>query len=125
MLKKSHPSPDVRRIADALTPVIVNQPRLLGCGSEREFAIKTRKWRETVKALRVDLDRVPEDARQDDEDGDEFEGWWERMSDIVGLLEGRSEVLIRVCKDLGADWKECVAAWGVFVDPKLRRADLP
>ena len=47
------------------------------------------------------------------------------MSDIVGVLEGRVEVLKRVCDDLGADWKEVCVAWTIFVDPRLRRQELP
>lgn len=70
--------------------------------------------------MRVDMDRVPENDRQDD-----FENWWDRLSDIVSILEGRGEAIQRICEELGADWKEVCAAWAVFVDPRLRRQDLP
>ena len=75
-----------------------------------------------MKALRVELHYVPED------EGSRFDGWdnwWDRLSDIVGILEGREEVLMRVVQDLGGGWKEVCAAWGVFVDPRLRRQELP
>jgi nuclear pore complex protein Nup85 len=65
-------------------------------------------------------ERVPEDVRFDD-----FENWWDRLGDIVGILEGRPDVLQRVCEDLGADWKEICVAWTIFVDPRMRRQDLP
>lgn len=73
-----------------------------------------------MKSLRLELDRVPEDDRDDG-----FENWWDRFSDIVGLLEGREDVIKRICVDVGADWKEVCVAWGVFVDTRLRRQDLP
>ncbi len=73
-----------------------------------------------MKTLRVELDRIPEDVREDD-----FDNWWDRFSDIVGILEGREEVVKRLCNDLGADWKEVCVAWGVFIDPRIRRQDLP
>jgi len=72
-----------------------------------------------VKALRIELDYVSEDSRFDD-----FENWWDRLSDIVGILEGRPEILMRVCEELGADWKEVCVTWTVFVDPRSRRQDL-
>jgi nuclear pore complex protein Nup85 len=73
-----------------------------------------------VKSLRLELDRIPERERSD-----AFENWWNRVSDIVGILEGRGEVVKRVCFELGSDWKEVCAAWGIFIDPRLRRQDLP
>lgn len=73
-----------------------------------------------MKALRVEMERVPEGDRED-----EFDAWWDRLSDIVGILEGRGDVLQRVCEELGSDWKEVCAAWGVFIDTRLRRQDLP
>lgn len=65
------------------------------------------------------MDQIPENERFD-----EFENWWDRLSNIVGILEGRPEVIKRVCGELGADWKEICATWGVFVDTHLRRHEL-
>jgi nuclear pore complex protein Nup85 len=73
-----------------------------------------------VQALRIELDSVPENNRHDG-----IENWWDRLSDIVGVLEGRSEVIRRVCEDLGTDWREASVSWGVFTDVRLRRQDLP
>lgn len=88
--------------------------------AERDFAYAIRRWGEKVKALRIEMDKVPEVNRSDD-----FENWWDRLSDIVGIFEGRSDVLQRACEDFGADWKEVCVAWTVFVDPRMRRQDLP
>lgn len=114
-----HPSEDLTHLTETLIPVIESQPRLQNFSTERDFAQSTRRWKDKVKALRIDMERVPEGARWDD-----FENWWERLSDIVGILEGRPEVLKRVCDELGGDWKEVCVAWGIFVDPRLRRQDL-
>lgn len=73
-----------------------------------------------MKTLRLELDRIPEDVRDDG-----FENWWDRFGDLVGILEGREKVIKRICEEVGADWREVVAAWGVFVDPRLRRQELP
>lgn len=87
--------------------------------NQREYVIAARRWGDNVKALRFTLDRVPEDARHDG-----FDNWWEQFSDIVGLLEGRADILLRVCTELGADWKEVCVAWGIFVNARLQRIDM-
>jgi len=115
-----HPSQDLQGLAKTLALLIESQPRLQNYTAERDFAYASRRWRDKVKALRIEMDRVLEDNRYD-----EFDNWWDRLSDIVGILEGRPEVIKRVCSELGSDWKEVIAAWGVFVDIRLRRQDLP
>ncbi|GLB43373.1 putative nup85 Nucleoporin [Lyophyllum shimeji] len=114
-----HPSQDLQALAESLAALIESQPRLQNYTAERDFAYASRRWRDKVKALRIEMDRVPEDERFDD-----FDNWWDRLSDMVGILEGRPEVIKRVCSELGSDWKEVIAAWGVFVDIRLRRQDL-
>ncbi|KAG6841451.1 hypothetical protein C0991_010876 [Blastosporella zonata] len=115
-----HPSPDLQSLTKSLGPLIESQPRLQQYTAERDFAYASRRWSERVKALRIEMDRIPEEDRFDD-----FDNWWDSLSDIVGILEGRAEVVMRVCKELGSDWKEVCAAWGVFVNVRLRRQDLP
>lgn len=115
-----HPSEDLQELTRTLAPLIDSQPRLQNFNAERDFAYASRRWNDKVKALRIEMDRVPEDNRYDD-----FDNWWDRLSDIVGILEGRPEVIKRVCVELGSDWKEVCAAWGIFVDVRLRRQDLP
>ena len=115
-----HPSTYLPPLAQQLSPLLTNHPRLHQFAAERDFAIASRRWRDKVRTLRIELDRVPEHERDDG-----FENWWDRVSDIVGILEGRADVVKKVCAELGADWKEVCAAYGVFVDTRLRRQDLP
>lgn len=115
-----HPSEDLQDLVKTLVPLVETHPRLPQFTAERDFAYASRKWKDKVKALRVEMDRIPEDSRFD-----EFCNWWDPLSDVVGILEGRGEVIQRVCQELGADWKEACAAWGIFVDNRLRRQDLP
>jgi len=103
-----------------LVPIIEKHPRLHQFSAERDFAHATRRWKDKVKSLRIEMDQIPEDDRHDGSDD-----WWDRLSDIVSILEGRSEAIQRICVDLGADWKEVCAAWGIFVDTRLRRQDIP
>ncbi|KAI9510038.1 nucleoporin Nup85-like protein [Russula earlei] len=115
-----HPSEHLQNVAQHLAPLLSSHPRIVQFSSERDFVIALRRWKERVKSLRLELDRVPEDAREDG-----FENWWKPFSNIVGILEGRLEVIQNICIDLNADWKEVCAAWSIFVNHRLRRQDLP
>ncbi|KAG7093511.1 hypothetical protein E1B28_007185 [Marasmius oreades] len=115
-----HPSREMQDLIPVVIPLLESQPRLQNFKAERDFAYASRRWLDKVKALRVEMDRVPEELRFDDHDN-----WWDSLSDIVGILEGRGEVIQRVSEELGADWKEVCCAWGVFVDTRFRREDLP
>jgi nuclear pore complex protein Nup85 len=116
----THPSGNLRRLAQRLSPLLQSQPHLQSFEAERDFAYASHRWKDKVKALRIELDSVSESDRHDG-----IENWWDRLSDIVGILEGRIEVIRRVCEDLGADWREISVSWGVFADARLRRQDLP
>ncbi|KAJ3718910.1 Nup85 nucleoporin-domain-containing protein [Lentinula raphanica] len=116
----NHPSESLRQFLKMLIPVVESHPRLPQFSTERDFAYASRKWKDQVKGLRVEMDRIPEESRFD-----EFSNWWDSLSDIVAIFEGRGEVIQRICEELGADWKEVCAAWGIFVDARMRRQDLP
>lgn len=115
-----HPSECLQNVAQHLAPLLSSHPRIVQFSSERDFVIALRRWKEKVKSLRLELDRVPEGARED-----EFENWWKPFSNIVGILEGRPEIIQNICIDLNADWKEVCAAWSIFINHRLRRQDLP
>ena len=115
-----HPSEHLRSVAQHLAPLLSSHPRIVQFSSERDFVIALRRWKEKVKTLRLELDRVPEGARED-----EYENWWKPFSNIVGILEGRPEIIQTICVDLNADWKEACAVWSIFVNHRLRRQDLP
>lgn len=122
LLSSSHPSPYLQSLSDSLIPILEDQPRLYQFQTEREFTRARRRWEGQVKTLRVELHHVPEDEATR---SDGSHNWWNGLSNIVAILEGREEVLMKVIGELGGGWKEVCAAWGVFVDPRLRRQELP
>jgi nuclear pore complex protein Nup85 len=73
-----------------------------------------------VDKLRLDVNQVSQSDRNNGS-----ENWWDKLNDIVSVLEGRDDVIQRVCENLGADWKEVCIAWGIFVDTRQRRDELP
>ncbi|KAI0048718.1 hypothetical protein FA95DRAFT_1594946 [Auriscalpium vulgare] len=115
-----HPSEHLQDLAEHLSPLLESHPRITHFSTERDFVVAFRRWKERVKSIRLELDRVPEKERRDD-----YADWWSHFSNIVGILEGRDEIIRSICTELGGDWKEVCAAWGVYVDHRLRRQDLP
>ncbi|KAF9444472.1 hypothetical protein P691DRAFT_677501 [Macrolepiota fuliginosa MF-IS2] len=121
-----HPSLALREMTKLLIPLITDQPRLQNFSSEREFAYAARRWRDKVKALRIEINKIPERERTVDVGETGEENWWARLSDIVGVLEGRFDVVRTIVEEeFGGDWKEAVVAWGMFVEGRTRRQDLP
>lgn len=117
---KEHPSEQARHISSLLVPILSKHPRLQNYDSKVKYAKAWHSWKEEVKTVRVALDRIPTSSRQKSTDD-----WWTPLSDMVGILEGQDEVVVRVCKELGADWKELCAVWCIFVEPGLKRGLLP
>lgn len=115
-----HPSENLQRIARRLVALLEKHPRQRNFSTEKEFLATSRRWKDKVKALRIELDRVPERDRSD-----HFENWWENVSDMLGILEGREDILQRICIELGGGWKEIICVYGIWVNVSLRRADLP
>lgn len=114
-----HPSEHARRAAAMLVPILSNHPRLQYFDSKKDYSRAWHRWKEDVRSVRVTLDRVPNLARRFSKDD-----WWNHLSDLVGILEGNDEVVVRVCQTIGADWKELCAVWSVFVEPGLQRGSL-
>ncbi|OCB86404.1 hypothetical protein A7U60_g6522 [Sanghuangporus baumii] len=115
-----HPSERVQLLSGKTMAILNKHPRQRNFVTEREFSTAFRRWREKVKALRIELDRVPENDRRDG-----FENWWENISDLLSILEGREDVLERLCTDFGGNWKEMICIYGIWVDVGLRRSELP
>ena len=116
----NHPSEYLQNIADKIISILHAHPRQRNFRTEKDFFIASRRWKDKIKTLRIELDRVPENDRFDG-----FENWWENISDLLGILEGREDVLKRVCIDLGGSWKEIICVYGIWIDVSLRRSELP
>jgi nuclear pore complex protein Nup85 len=112
-----HSSRYVQSLSAKLVPLVSDLPRLQNYIAERDFTHAAKSWKKKVEELRIELDRL--------RDSEKDEAWYTWLDDIVALLEGRGDVVKRICYDLGCEWKEVCAVWGVFVDPRMRRADIP
>ncbi|OBZ66762.1 Nuclear pore complex protein Nup85 [Grifola frondosa] len=109
VLSDNHPSQNLQELSRNLCPLVADYPRLQNFSTEREFAKAFRRWRDKVKMLRIALDRVPDDDREDG-----FDNWWDRLSDVIGILEGREDIIKRICLDQGQIGRKFVLC-GVYL----------
>lgn len=112
----SHPSLTLRNLAPQLQRILSSHPRSTSFATEQEFYTAHRRWKASVKGLREQLD-VIQDAEE----------WREGLNDLVGVLEGDKDVILKVCdEDYGGfGWREAVSVWGIWVDVEIKRQDLP
>ncbi|TFK52007.1 hypothetical protein OE88DRAFT_1735010 [Heliocybe sulcata] len=115
-----HPSSALQDLSQKLIPLLQSHPHVRDYASVAEFSRASPRWKDKIKALRSEMSSISHDDRDDG-----FENWWDRMSDILSILEGRFSVIKHVCQELGADWKEICAAYATLVHPTLSRGDLP
>ncbi|EJD50257.1 hypothetical protein AURDEDRAFT_160791 [Auricularia subglabra TFB-10046 SS5] len=82
----------------------------------QHIANTLRQWKERVAVLRREFDALP--PREGGE-------WRAGLADVLGILEGNAEVVVRCCRESEEGWREAVCVWGVWVRVGLRRDDLP
>ncbi|KAG9033438.1 hypothetical protein FRB95_014804 [Tulasnella sp. JGI-2019a] len=114
----SHPSLTLRQIALNLQRVLSSHPRSTSFNTEQEFYAAHRRWRGTVRGLREQLNVLEENDGRGE--------WREGLEDLVGVLEGDKDVILKVCDEEygGYGWREAVAVWGIWVDVEVKRLDL-
>ncbi|KAG9019091.1 hypothetical protein FRB90_006405, partial [Tulasnella sp. 427] len=118
-LLSSHTSPILRRIAPQLVKTLESHPRSTSYGTEQEFFSAHARWSDSVRTLRRELRMLDKSEGVGD--------WREGVEDLVGILEGKHDVLMKVCSegDGAEGWREAIAVWGIWVRPDFKRQDLP
>ncbi|KAL8279181.1 hypothetical protein RQP46_008437 [Phenoliferia psychrophenolica] len=113
LLSTSHSSPTLRRLAEIPVRLIDSFPRSTAFKTEREFLVKSREWRRDAQDAQTEFAELAQEPGQDeDEDG---------LRGLLKILVGEEGAVL----EHSEDWREAVAAWGVWVNSGLRRDDLP
>jgi nuclear pore complex protein Nup85 len=115
-----HPISEVRDCAELLGKLVAQMPRLTAFTSQKAYESARDAWLGQVRLAREALVKIPESARDDG-----FENWWNWISDMVGVMEGSDYILGDLCRQLGADWKDVVAARALFARKLPTRRKLP
>lgn len=114
-----HPSPSLRHIAASLPKILQEHPRASNFSTEHEFFTSMRRWKDSVRILRNEVQMLDESEGRGD--------WREGLEDLVGVLEGKQDVIMRVCAGDygGSGWREVFGVWGLWVQQDFRRSDWP
>ncbi|UZJ56047.1 hypothetical protein CBS101457_005367 [Exobasidium rhododendri] len=132
-LANTHSSPKLQNITQRASKLLSSMPRSTSFGLEHDFISAHRKWLSQVRSLLSGLERDMDEMEkelQDDSEGayksaDEIED--ERLAFeaqfrcLLEVMAGVQERVFEACDD----WREALGAWGVFVQPALKRDDVP
>lgn len=131
-LATSHPSKTLRMISKRVCELLSSMPRSTGFSLEHDFISAHRRWvgqvRSLLNKLEQDMDEMEAElgqssdrtkSHEDIEDERlEFEA---QFRCLLELMIGVKERVFEACDD----WREALGAWGVLVQPALKRDDVP
>jgi nuclear pore complex protein Nup85 len=131
---ENHPQPSISTFATILDRHLESAPRSTDpvYTQEHQFYYAHVGWKNALKAQVMAFGRgrprgewfeYEDEGRGDvsDDIRDQMRDWEEYLMVVADLLSGDEEVVLRECED----WMEVLGAWGVLVDVKLKRAELP
>ncbi|GAA5821729.1 hypothetical protein JCM11251_000992 [Rhodosporidiobolus azoricus] len=123
LLSSTHPSPFLQKTAKYLTDLVATYPRSTNFRTEPAFLSALRAWKSNLSASTRSLQALFSSSASDPVlDADEKSEWTAFLSTLLSLLSGSSSHIL----DLSEDWREALAAWGLWVNPgSFRREDLP
>ncbi|GAA5910172.1 hypothetical protein JCM6882_001763, partial [Rhodosporidiobolus microsporus] len=125
LLSTTHPSPFLQKAAGHFATLVSTYPRSPSFRTEPAFLSALRAWKSNLAASTKALTALfsPSSSSTDPAlDADDRAEWVTFLSSLLDILSGRSASLL----DQSDDWREALAAWGLWVNPgSLRREDLP
>lgn len=127
-----HPQPAVKAFAQILIHALESLPRSTQVSTypnEALFAAAHQKWRAEFKAQVathrrgrtngwLEFKRLPQQS--DDDMREDAKAWESFFDTIVDVVAGEENRVLDECED----WKTAVAAWGVLIEPRIKREDL-
>lgn len=117
----NHPRPQVSRLANLLATHLSRFPRSHDTTSyplDHQFLTAHKQWSARFKAEWISALGTGASGRSDA--NMKGKDWEAELKSVAELMEGKAEKVL----DEASDWREALGAWGVLVDPGLRRDDL-
>lgn len=109
-----HSSPIISSLATLAVQILESFPRSTGFRDERAFLSALREWKSKAHRAGQRAEELYPDIESDEDWEDGFRG-------IFELCAGKEGRILEVSED----WKEALAAWGIWVNPTGKREDLP
>ncbi|TIB15165.1 hypothetical protein E3P92_01744 [Wallemia ichthyophaga] len=111
----SHPTKSISSTAERLISLLYTFPRSTTYQFELDYLAAHRSWRDEAKRSLSSIADLSQYA-------DEFTKYvFDDITLALQLLCGKKDKIFQVADD----WRECLAAFGLFVVPSLRRDDIP
>ena len=111
----SHPTKSISSIVERLISLLYTFPRSTNFSFEHDYFNKHKIWRDDAKRT---LSSIADLSQYADEFAKEM---FDNITLALQLLCGKKEKIL----EMSDDWRECLAAYGLFVYPQLRRDDIP
>ncbi|KAM0752697.1 Nucleoporin, Nup85-like protein [Meredithblackwellia eburnea MCA 4105] len=111
LLTTSHPSPEVQSLSKIPLGLISTFPRSTNFQTERDFLSTVRDWKRSAQISWREFEDQGEGVEEVEV---------EDLSILMKLVLGEEEIVL----ERSEEWREAVAAWGVWVNPGLRRDGL-
>ena len=121
----SHPSKVVARIAGKSIRLLQSFPRSTSYSHEAAFVQDRKGWqaqvRQLLQGLEREMDEMEEELGHTDEVEDQRIEYEAQYRCLLELMAGIRERVFEAC----SDWREALGAWGLLVQPTMRRDDIP
>ncbi|KAK4050234.1 hypothetical protein OIV83_003555 [Microbotryomycetes sp. JL201] len=122
----THPSPTIQTATNMAVELLKSLPRSTEYRQESQFLRKSTTWRasaaSTLKKFNSLFTRADSDSVLGGPDNeDERLDWEAGLRCLFELLAGIESRILEASED----WREALAAWTVWVNPGVRRSDLP
>ncbi len=120
-----HNSQVIARIAKRAIQLLQSFPRSTSYQHEVKFVQDRKAWqlhvRQMLQGLEAEMDGVEEELGQTEEAEDLRIEYEVQYRCLLELMAGVRERVFEAC----SDWREALGAWGLLVQPTMKRDDVP
>lgn len=117
----NHPSHSFRKFLAQTSKLVLSMPRSTQFALEPEFAAQRHAWTLKVQSQFHLLDHTMKQMQDEAQvDSDERNFIQVNLGNLFLVLLGDQEKIM----EMSDDWRDALGAWGLYVDPSLKRTDL-
>lgn len=131
-LAERHSSAKLRQISADVCDLLTSMPRSTRFTLEHDFLASHRRWvgrvRSSLNKLEMELNELEAEWQKDGLEGknveeieDERLNLEAQFGCLLRLMIGQKEQVYEVCRN----WRELLGAWGLLVQPGMKRDDIP
>lgn len=132
-LSTTHTSPTLQKVSERASRLLSSMPRSTSFNLEHDFISAHRKWLANIRSLLSGLERDMDEMERElnassegsskgaEEVEDERLELEAQFRCLLEVMAGVQERVFEACDD----WREALGAWGILIQPALKRDDVP